>query len=251
MSTKTISVVIITFNEEKNISDCIESFKKIADEFVVVDSFSTDKTEEICKNHGVNFIKHEWEGYSKTKNFANSLAKSDYIFSIDADERLSLELEKSVLEVKKKGFIGTYSFNRLTNYCGKWIRYSGWYPDKKLRIFPKNSAIWEGNFVHETLKITEDLPNTHLSGDLLHYSYRTKAEHFAKTEKYAELNAQKMYDAGRKPSGLLLIFSPIVKFIYTFFFRLGFLDKFAGWSIAVMASRGVFLKYKKLKNLYK
>ena len=138
-----LSVVIITYNEERNIGRCLDSIKDIADDIVVVDSFSTDKTEEICIPYNVNFIKRSWEGYSLTKNFANKQAKHDWIFSIDADEALSEELKHSIMQAKKIGINQTYEICRLTNYCGHWIRHSGWYPDIKLRIFDRGTSDWQ------------------------------------------------------------------------------------------------------------
>ena len=130
-----ISVVIITFNEEKNIGRCLESVKKVADEIVVLDSFSTDKTEQICATFGVKFFRHVFDGHIEQKNRAITYAAFPLVFSIDADEVLSETLIASILEVKKNNTKDGWYMNRLTNYCGKWIRHSGWYPDRKLRLF--------------------------------------------------------------------------------------------------------------------
>ena len=137
-----LSSVIITFNEERNIGRCIESLAGIADEIVVVDSGSTDDTEAICRSFGVKFIEHTFEGYGEQKNFAVSHCSFEYILSLDADEALSIELKESISALKNKWDKDGYSFNRLTNYCGKWVHYCGWYPDSKLRLFKKNKGKW-------------------------------------------------------------------------------------------------------------
>ncbi|MEK6565704.1 MAG: glycosyltransferase family 2 protein, partial [Bacteroidota bacterium] len=129
-----LSVVIITHNEEQNIARCLESIRGVADEIVVVDSFSTDKTRAICQKHGARFIRHKFEGHIEQKNFAMRQAKSPYILSLDADEALSPELRQSILDVKNNWASDGYRINRLTNYCGAWIRHCGWYPDTKLRL---------------------------------------------------------------------------------------------------------------------
>ena len=139
-----LSVVIITFNEERNISRCLDSVKDIADDVVVVDSFSVDKTEQICKEKGARFISHTFDGHIQQKNWAITQAKFPHILSLDADEALSDELKKSILEVKKNWKHDGYSMNRLTNYCGQWIYHCGWYPDRKLRLFNSKKGNWGG-----------------------------------------------------------------------------------------------------------
>ena len=136
-----ISAVIITFNEEKNIGRCLDSIKDLVDDIVVVDSFSSDATESICEKHNVNFIQRKWEGYSATKNFANQQAKFSWVLSLDADEALSVELKKTIQELKKGTELKTCSFNRLTNYCGSWIKHCNWYPDKKVRLFNRDKIL--------------------------------------------------------------------------------------------------------------
>ena len=146
-----ISAVIITFNEEDNIGRCLESIRNVADEIVVVDSFSSDRTEEICDQYKVVFLKHEFEGHKEQKNYALAQAKGDFILSLDADEALSPELDKSILEVKNSFISAGYKLNRLSNYQGSWIKHCGWYPDKKLRLVRRNSAKWFGENPHDRL----------------------------------------------------------------------------------------------------
>ncbi len=242
-----LSVVIITLNEEKNLPSCLQAVKDIADEIIVVDSFSTDKTVEIAEQYGAKVVQQEWLGYAKQKNFANSLAKNDYILSLDADEVLSDELKHSIQAVEK--WDGAYEFSRLTNYCGSWIRHCGWYPDKKTRIFPKKDTLWEGDFVHETLNL---LPNTitHcLKGDLWHYSYHNREEHYNQIDKYSSLHAQKMYSKGKKAHWFKLFLSPAFKFFRTYILQLGCLDGTAGYYVSKISAKAVYLKYKKLQAL--
>ena len=246
-----LSVVIITYNEEKNISRCLNSVKDIADEVIVLDSFSEDGTEEICKKYGVRFIKRKWEGYSKSKNYANQLAQYDYILSIDADEALSDELKTNILTHKNMGLRGVYEFNRLTNYCGKWIHHCGWYPDRKVRLFPKEKAQWKGDYVHEELTFENNGKKIFIKGDLLHYSYYTTSEHKARIEKYSVLAARKLLVKGGEVFFMQRFFSPLLKFLKMYFFQLGFLDGYYGFVISVISARARFLKYRKLEELRK
>lgn len=242
-----LSVVIITLNEERNIARCLNSLKGVADEIIVVDSFSTDTTAAICKDAGVRFIEQKWMGYSAQKNFGNNLATHDFVLSLDADEALSDELKNSIITAKTKGFNGAYSFNRMTNYCGKWIHHSGWYPDTKVRIFNKNTSTWQGA-LHETLTL-DKIEIERLHGDLLHYSYYTKDEHISQTTKFTDIAALDFFKSGKKHSPIKLYGSPTVKFIRDYFIHLGFLDGKAGFDICRMSAKATYLKYKKLKNL--
>ena len=244
-----LSVVIITFNEEKNIARCLESVQGIADDIVVVDSFSTDNTESICKKFNVNFVQRKWEGYSDTKNFANAQVKHDWILSLDADEALSDELKGSVIKSKQDTELKTYKFHRLTNYCGSWIKHCGWYPDTKIRIFDRRITKWEG-IIHEKLVINSDKPATLLKGDCLHYSYYTIEQHYAQTEKFSSLAAEDMFKRGKNASVLKMYFSPIIKFISDYIIKLGVLDGAAGYTICRISAYTSYLKYKKLKEFY-
>lgn len=246
-----ISAVIITYNEEINIGRCIESLLPVADEIVVVDSFSTDATEAICKKHAkIKFIQREWEGYAPTKNWANQQASHDHILSLDADEALDDKLTQAILNVKNNNFGANYEVNRITNYCGHWVKHCGWYPDKKVRLFKKGSAQWEGDFVHETLKLLDDNPPVLLDGHLLHYSYYTTTDHKNRIEKYSTLHAQKMYASGKTTFPGKALFAALWKFKQVYSFKLGFLDGKAGFNIAWYSALAVFLKYQKLTQLY-
>jgi glycosyltransferase involved in cell wall biosynthesis len=238
-----LSAIICTLNEERNISRCIESLKNVADEIIVVDSFSTDGTKKICEEHGVHFIEKEWLGFAQQKNFAQQLASNDYIISLDADEALSEKLIESIKKIKSENKFHLYSFNRLTNYCGKWIYHCGWYPDVKLRIYDRRNSHWEGN-VHEELSHPSSDKIIRLEGDLLHYSFSSVEEHQGKAKKYSKLASQKIIQQKKKFLFLRMCFAPLIRFLRTYFFQLGFLDGYFGLRICLIASGEVFRKYR-------
>ncbi|MCE3296800.1 MAG: waaE [Crocinitomicaceae bacterium] len=245
-----LSAVIITFNEERNIARCIESVLPVADDIVVLDSFSTDKTEEICAKYNVHFEHRPWAGYSASKNYANSLAKYDLILSIDADEALSEELRNSIQAFKSAGPGIAGKFNRLTNYCGHWIKYGGWYPDAKIRVFDRSVTHWTGE-IHEELSFTQDTEIQQLKGDCLHYSYYSQEQHFRQRDKFTTIAAQDLFEHGKKAPWHKLIFSPVVKFIRDYFLKFGFLDGKTGFIIARISAGATYMKYKKLRDLNK
>ncbi len=245
-----ISAVIITFNEERNIGRCLDSIKDVVDEIVVVDSFSTDKTQEICSQYHVRFVQNKWPGYSAQKNFGDQLASNNYILSIDADECLSLELANSIKQLKLSRSFGLYSFKRLTNYAGKWIRHGGWYPDIKTRLYDKRESHWEGT-IHETLIVPQGKKPELLKGDCLHYSYYSIDEHRQKVEYFTDLMAKDAIKKNSNAGSLQLLFSPLFKFIRDYILRLGFLDGYYGLAIARISSYATFLKYKKIRQLKK
>jgi len=246
-----ISVIIITYNEEKNIARCIDSVQDVADELIVVDSFSKDKTEEICLEKNVRFYKNSFEGYSEQKNYANSLAKYEFILSLDADEALSPELKKSILQEKEKGFTATvFEFNRLVFYCGQKIKHSGWYPDKKIRLWKNELAKWNDSPIHEKLEFKERITPKFLKGDLYHYTFHTISQHVEQINKFSTLKAQMAYDKNKKTNLLKIIFKPPIKFFIQYILRLGFLDGFLGFVVCKNSANAEFLKQVKLKQLY-
>ncbi|MFC2100753.1 glycosyltransferase family 2 protein [Bacteroidota bacterium] len=245
-----ISAVIITFNEEKNICRCIDSLQDIADEILVVDSFSTDRTKEICEEKKIRFVQNTWEGYIEQKNFGNNLAIHDYILSIDADEALSEELRNSIAEIKRNWKFDGYEMNRLTNYCGKWIKHCGWYPDRKLRLFNKLKGKWEGYMIHEHIQLDEESSKTLLKGDLYHYSYYNISEHMIQANHFSDIAADVLFSGGKNAGLFKLFFSPIFRFIRDYFFKLGILDGYYGFIICQLSAHAVFLKYSKLRQLW-
>ena len=193
-----ISAVIITYNEELFIDKCLASLEGIADEIVVVDSFSTDATEEICKKYNVRFVKHAFEGYRDQKNFALKLATYKNILSLDADEALSDELRKSILAIKDKWDYDGYRLNRRSNYCGKWISHSEWYPDRQLRLFYADHGSWGELNLHEKFIMSNGATIGRLKGDLLHWPFSSRQDHIDKMKKYSVIGAQEFHKAGKK-----------------------------------------------------
>ncbi len=247
-----LSVVIITYNEEKNIGRCLDSIKEIADDIVVVDSYSIDKTEEICKAKGARFVLHKFEGHIEQKNWAITQAKYPHILSLDADEALDEVLKRSILEIKNNWNFDGYSVNRLTNYCGKWIYHCGWYPDRKLRLWDSRLGKWGGVNPHDKYELDSSTSTTtKLKGDILHYSYYTIEGHKRQTDKFTSISAKALYDKGKKVSWIKLYISPIVKFIQSYLMKLGILDGYYGFQICKISAHSTFLKYSKLKKLYK
>lgn len=241
-----LSVVIITFNEEKNIGRCIDSVKKVADEIIVVDSNSTDSTVSIARTRGAVVHLQPFLGYVEQKNFALKLATNDYVLSLDADESLDENLIQSILDVRNNFTYTGYSMNRCTNYCGKFIRHGSWYPDRKLRLVNKNHASWGGDNPHDKLMLNEDAPIQHLKGDILHYSYNSIEEHVLQNNKFSTISAETLFRRGKKTSIFRMILHPWWAFFLGYFIRLGFLDGFAGLVVAFHVAHLSFLKHAKL-----
>ncbi|PLX22765.1 MAG: glycosyltransferase family 2 protein [Marinilabiliales bacterium] len=245
---KKISATIITFNEEKNIERCLESLQGIVDEIIVVDSFSTDGTKEICLKHQVNFFERTFIDYSEQKNWALEQTKYSIILSIDADEVLSEELKSNILKVKNNWKADAYTFKRMTNYCGRWIRHSGWYPDSQLRLWDKEKGKWDGNKIHEKVQLVSNSTISKLKGNLLHYSFYSIQQHIDQINKFSELKADQLFQKGKKTNGFKIIFSPLFKFIKHYIFNFGFLDGFYGFVICVNSAHSSFLKQVKLRQ---
>lgn len=242
-----ISATIITLNEEKKIERCLKSLHGVADEIVVVDSLSTDSTEAICRKYSVKFIKNPFPGYVAQKNFAMQQGSYDHVLALDADEALSDELKNSILAVKENwGDYDGYSFNRFNNYCGKWIRHCGWYPDRKVRLWDRRKGQWGGTDPHDTVIIPHSNVK-HLKGDILHYAYFTVDEHLRQMHKFGEVAARAKYRKGAKPVFIIhVILNPFFKFVKKYFFQLGFLDGYYGFVFCAAASSLNFFKYLRL-----
>lgn len=236
-----ISATIITFNEERNIARVIESLR-CCDEILVLDSGSNDRTVEIANKLGAKVVEASWHGYSAQKNIAAELAAHDWILSLDADESLSEALEAELWQIKKTGpkYDG-YTMPRLAQYLGRWILHSGWYPDRKVRLFNRTKARWTGTFVHESVAVGGRVG--HLKSNLLHFTCNSLSEHLRSMDNYTTLAAQELA-AREKPVTLarLLLYPPWT-FIQTYLFRRGFLDGVEGLSIAYMAALYNFVKY--------
>lgn len=244
-----ISVVIITMNEERNIERCLRSVLPVADEVVVVDSFSEDATKEICDRYHTRFVSHPWEGYAGSKNFADSLASHELILSIDGDEALSETLTLSIKALKERELADNevFAMNRLNNYCGRWIKGCGFYPDTKVRLWKKGFARWEG-LIHEWLVYEQAPKTTLLKGDLLHYSWATPEDFRRQQFHFAELGAKSYYERNKKTGLLPWLFSPSVNFIRTYLFKGGFLYGKTGFSICRTLMQANRKKYNLLRR---
>ena len=247
-----ISTVIITFNEQRNLARCLESVKDIADEIIIVDSFSTDSSIAIARSYGARVVEHHFMGYGEQKNFATRQAGNDWILSLDADEALSPELIKRIIEIKKAPEQNVYEMSRITNYCGKWIKYCGWYPDRQTRLYNRKKGKWEEKKVHEFWRPDDEKDAIGLlKGDILHYSFNTINEHLHKIEKYSELAAREMVENGKNATLMKIFFSPKWHFINEFIIQLGFLDGFYGYTICRLSVYATFLKYSKIRLYYR
>ncbi|MBX3163733.1 MAG: glycosyltransferase family 2 protein [Bacteroidetes bacterium] len=247
-----LSVVIITFNEEKNIERCLLSVKEVADEIVVLDSFSKDKTQEICEKHGAKFFQHAFDGHIQQKNRAITYASFPHLLSLDADEALNDELKKSIQNIKSNFEKDGYYMNRLTNYCGHWVKHCGWYPDKKLRLWDSRKGAWTGINPHDKYELFEGDKNTgYLKGDILHYSYYTVDDHYRQVEYFTDIASKAFVEKGKKAPLYKLIVNPMAKFIDHYILHLGFLDGKAGFLISKISAYAAYLKYKKIRAFKK
>ena len=243
-----LSVVVITFNEERNIGRCLASVAAVADDIVVVDSFSTDRTEAIAREHGARFVQHAFEGHIEQKNWAVTQAAHPFILSLDADEAVDDRLLDSIRRGKDQNADG-YTMNRLTNYCGTWIRHGGWYPDRKLRLWDSRKGRWTGINPHDRYEMDPGARIEHLPGDILHYSYTTIDDHRKQVDYFTSIAAKAYAKSGKRAGFVKSFLSPLAKFIGDYFFRLGFLDGRAGFTIARISAGATRLKYAKLRDL--
>ena len=241
-----ISGAVITLDEERNLRRAIASMA-CCDEIVVVDSGSCDRTVEIAREMGARVVTRAWTGYADQKNFAAEQASHDWILSLDADEEVSPKLADSIREIRGgEPEVAGYAFPRRARYLGKWIQRSGWYPDRKVRLYDRRRARWKGDYVHESVAV--DGPVGRLDGDLLHYTCDSFAQHVATVNRYTTLAAREMRARGRRPGLVRLLAAPPWTTFRTYVLRLGFLDGFAGLLIAVMAGFYVFCKYAKARE---
>jgi glycosyltransferase involved in cell wall biosynthesis len=246
-----ISAVIITYNEELFIEKCLASLDGIVDEIVVVDSFSTDSTEEICRKYNTRFIKHEFEGFRDQKNYALGQATYNNVLSLDADEALSEKLRESILSLKGNWKYDGYLFNRRNNYCGKWIRHSQWYPDRQLRLFYSDKGKFGELNLHEKFIMSNGAKIGKMKGDLLHWPFTSRQDHIDKMNKYALIGAREFHKAGRKAN----IFTPYIHLIWgflrTYILKAGILDGREGFLICTEYAKSAFNKYKHLRHFNK
>jgi glycosyltransferase involved in cell wall biosynthesis len=242
-----ITATIITLNEERNIARAIESLP-CCDEILILDSGSTDRTVELAANLGARVIEAGWRGYAGQKNWAAEQATHDWILSLDADEALSEALEAEIWNLKKTGpRYDAYTMPRQAQYLGRWILHSGWYPDRKVRLYNRLKAQWVGDFVHESVQPKGRVG--HLQANILHFTCDSLSEHLRTLDRYTTLSAEELVSRKVQVSIWRLIFDPPWTFIKAYVFQRGFLDGFEGLVICYMAAFYTFLKYSKARNM--
>jgi glycosyltransferase involved in cell wall biosynthesis len=246
-----VSAVLITRNERRNVERCLASLAGVADEVVVVDDHSTDGTPALCERLGARVVQQAWLGFGPQKNFANGLARHDWILSMDADEALDPALRDALAAAKARGLRGAYEVTRLNWYYGRFLRHGLEYPDRKIRLFPKAGTSWDESLVHEGLRFAEPLTVTRLEGHLLHYTYARVEEHVAKANRYTSLAAEDAFRRGAPASVAAMLGSPLVVFVKAYFLKRGFLDGLHGLVLAILHAHGTFLKKVKLWDLHR
>lgn len=243
-----LSVAIITYNEAHNITRCLQSLTGVADDIVVVDSFSSDGTPAIAESLGARVVQHAFDGYGPQKAFAESQTRYDWVLNIDADECLSDELRSSLLHFKEQPACAGYSLNILTNYCGAWIRHCGWYPNPKLRLWNKTKGAMSQDKVHEGWRPTDaSEPIGMLKGDILHYSFPDISTHLRKIEHYSDAGARYDVARGKQASLFKLLFAPRWAFIQSYLLRGGFLDGYYGYVVCKNSAFAAYAKYTKIR----
>jgi glycosyltransferase involved in cell wall biosynthesis len=241
-----ISASIIVFNEEENIAELCETISW-CDEIVIVDSSSKDKTVEIAKLYTDKIFQREFKGYKDKHQFADSQTTGDWIFWIDADERVTPELRKSIEKLKKveeKDLPDGFWIARKTRYLGRWIKYSGWYPDFQMRLYRKSASYWDGVAPHETARVKGRTEK--LKGEFLHNTKKNLSEHHQVLDSYTSLAADYLTKKGKTIGGFGIFFNAFAAFIRTYFLKQGFRDGIPGLVIAMSTAYGVFLKYAKV-----
>lgn len=241
-----ISASIIVYNEEDNIVELCESIKW-CDEIVIVDSSSNDKTVELASRYTDKIFQREFKGYKDKHEFADSMTTGDWIFWIDADERVTPELQKSIEELKQldeKTLPDGFWIARKTWFLGRWIKHSGWYPDYQMRIYRKSESFWDGVSPHETARVKGETGK--LKGEFLHYTKKSLSEHQKVMDSYTTLAAEYLVKNGKTVGGFGIFFNPIAAFFRTYIFKQGFRDGIPGLIIAISTAYSVFLKYAKV-----
>ena len=244
-----ISAVIITYNEEANIERCLQSLRPVADELLVVDSYSKDKTIEIAQSCGARTLEHPFEGHIQQKRYAIEQAKHEFILSLDADEELSPTLQQSILAVKNNWTHDCYYMNRLSNIGDQWIHHGGWYPDRKMRLFDRRQFSVGGINPHDKFIPAKGATTTRLKGDLLHHTNSDINNRIATINNFSSLAAQAFHERGKKGSLLRVLFKPGLRFLSEYIIKRGFLDGFYGFVIAKTSAQYVFYREIKLLEL--
>jgi glycosyltransferase involved in cell wall biosynthesis len=244
-----LSVTVITLNEEKNVGRCLDSVLPLADEIVVVDSGSEDRTREICEAKGARVIDQPFLGYAEQKNFATEQTTHRHLLSLDADECLSPELAALIAGVKQDWTADGYTMNCYENYYGSWVRQSALFPRKKLRLWDREKGSWKGAWVHEKVTMQPGCVVRHLDARLLHYAYDSTGSHARQAERFSTLGARALNDKGVRGNMARVVFNPTFRFLRDYIARGGFIDGFQGLTICAIDAYMTFLKYAKLRAL--
>jgi glycosyltransferase involved in cell wall biosynthesis len=245
-----LSVAVITYNEERNIERCLASVVALADDIVVVDSGSTDRTVELATAAGARVLMHRFEGHIQQKNHAIEHCRHDWVLSLDADEALSAELAASIRAVLTAPRHDGYAMNRLTQYCGSWIRHGGWYPDRKVRLFRRGRGAWAGVNPHDRYELTDRHATVgRLSGDLLHYSYASISDHLRQIDYFTGITASELHRSGKTAPLWRIVLAPPFRLFRDYILKGGWMDGFHGFVIAILSSTAVLIKYAKLRHL--
>lgn len=239
-----ISAVIIAFNEENKIEEALKSVS-FADDILVVDSESTDRTREIAENAGARVILQKWLGFSAQKQFASDNASNNWVLSLDADEIVSDELRTEIVKLGETGTSADgFRIPRLSFYMDRAIRHGGWYPDRQLRLFDRRKGRWKPMLIHESVEMVPDAAIGKMDGDILHYSVENAAHHNRMiAERYAPLAARQMFENGKRTSKARIVFAGWVAFVQTYILKAGFLDGFPGFCIAYFAAHHAYMKH--------
>lgn len=245
-----ISATIICRNESEHIAACIQSLWPVADEIVVVDSGSTDDTVDQAKALGARVFHQDFLGHIDQKNKAVSLASHPYILSLDADEELSPELQQAILQAKHQALAPAYSMNRLNNFCGQWIRHTGWYPDRKVRLWHRDYGRWGGTNPHDKVILETGVEARQLAGDILHFTYQSEAGFDLQSNKFARIAAEAMFKQGKGPSFTPPIWRAIFRFVRDYILKQGFRDGRAGLIISRGNARYTYMKYALLNQYH-
>ena len=245
----TLSVAIITLNEEKNLERTLKSVQNFADEIVIVDSGSTDRTEEIAKKFGAEFVYQKWLGYGPQRNMAIDLSSSDWVLNIDADEEISEELARKIKAIKENSRAKVYKINFMSVCFGKKIKHGGWSNSYRIRLFKKDAGRFNENAVHEEFITKEEVSK--LNEYIYHHSYSDLADYLRKFNKYTTLGAVEYHYKNKKAGIISIVLSPLYKFIRMYIFRLGFLDGIEGFVLAILSALYTMVKYYKLREIYK
>lgn len=251
-----LSVTVITLNEEGNIGRCLESVKNVADEIIVVDSFSSDRTMKIAREMGAKVFEREFDGYVQQKNYSQDKATFDYVLSLDADEALTPELINSILEVKRNWAYDGYHLNRISSYCGEFIGHGSWLNERRLRLYDKRKGHWIGQHahdanstIHEKISLDKNSRTKLLTGDLYHYRFNTISEQVRQADHFSDITAREAFKSGVRSNWFRILANPLWRFFKDYFLKHGFLGGKYGFAICLISSWEQALKYLKLYEL--